>query len=405
MEAMIEGCAGLDVHQETVVACILVGPLNKKPEKYIKTFNTTTKGLLELNDWLFEHQITDVEMESTGVYWKPVWNILEGHFKLTLANAKHIKNVPGRKTDVNDAEWIAKLLRCVLIEGSFVPPENIRDLRDLTRYRKNLIQDRTQERNRIHKILQDANIKLTTYITDIFGVSGRNILEAIMNGEVLDENALLTIVKGASRKKIPQILEAIHHRICPHHRLMLRHHWEHIQFLDKAIDEMEREIDHKLKPYHKEMELLTSIPGVSHDAAVLIAEMGVQMEVFQSEKHLASWAGLFPGNNESAGKRKTGKTTKGNKALKTICVKCALATQRQKNRISAHRYRIMRRQGKKKVNVATAHLILRIAYQILKTGQPYQELGYDYFTKQKKEQNEQNMIKYLSALGYQIEKK
>lgn len=277
MEAMVERCAGLDVHQETVVACVLFGPLDKKPKKSIETFQTTTKGLLKLNDWLTSMQVTESVMESTGVYWKPVWNI----------------------------EWLAKLLRSGLIEGSFVPPEDIRDLRDLTRYRKKLINNRTAEQNRIHKILQDANIKLTSVLSDIFGQSGREILEAIINGEKIEKKNLQKMVHGRVKASLDEIAEAINGRIRRHHRVMLRYFWEHMIYIEQVKEELEEQIDQCLLPYQKEIELLDTIPGVNKDAAaVFVAELGVDMSVFKnSSKRMASWVGVSPGNNESAGKK------------------------------------------------------------------------------------------------------
>lgn len=402
MEAMIERCAGLDVHQETVVACVLFGSLDEKPRKEIQTFSTTTRGLLSLNDWLSSHKVTDVVMESTGVYWKPVWNILEDDVHLMLANARHVKNVPGRKTDVKDAEWLAKLLRAGLIDSNFVPPENIRDLRDLTRYRKKLIHSRTSERNRIHKILQDANIKLTSVLSDIFGVSGRRILEALINGEKIEIQDLPKMVDGRTKASITDIAESLNGRIRRHHRDMLNFHWDHMTYLEKSIIFVEEQIDHLLTPYQKECELLITIPGVNKAAAAtFIAEMGVDMSVFKSSKHLASWSGVSPGNYESAGKKKTSKITPGNKALRTISVECALATTKQNNRISSHRKRITKRQGKMKARVASAHLILTIAYNILKTGEPYQELGPNYLKEEQKDQ-ELKMIEHLKRKGYTI---
>jgi len=306
MEAMIERCAGLDVHQETVLACVLYGPLDKRAKKSIESFSTSTSGLLKLNDWLETMEVTDAVMESTGVYWKPVWNILEDHFRLVLANAKHVKNVPGRKTDVKDAEWLAKLLRSGLIEGSFVPPEDIRDLRDLTRYRKKLVNNRTAEQNRIHKILQDANIKLTSVLSDIFGKTGRKILEAIIDGEKIDEEGLRKMVHKRVKASLTDIADSFNGRLRRHHRDMLRYHWEHMTYLEETLESLEEQIDQCLEPYRKEVELLDTIPGVDEDsAAVFIAEMGVDMSVFNnSAKRAASWAGVSPGNNESAGKKK-----------------------------------------------------------------------------------------------------
>lgn len=306
MEAILESCAGLDVHQKTVVVCVLSGSLNQKPSKEIKTFSTTTKDLLALNEWLEEHNCSHVAMESTGVYWKPVWNLLEdSSFELILANAQRIKNVPGRKTDVKDAEWIAQLLRSGLIEKSFVPPNDIRELRDLTRYRKKLMQETTQEKNRIHKILQDANIKLTTYITDIFGVSGREILKALIQGKNLSKQDLNQLVYASLKPKIPQLVEALNGRFRRHHQTMIRFSWDHLLYLEKTVELVEHQIGECLKPYRHEVELLDSIPGVNVRAAsVILAELGSDMTIFPSHSHLSSWAGLSPGNNESAGKKK-----------------------------------------------------------------------------------------------------
>lgn len=402
MEAMIERCAGLDVHQKVVVGCVLYGSLDKRPKKEIKSFSTTTEGLLELSDWLFSNKVTDAVMESTGVYWKPVWNILEERFHLILANARHVKNVPGRKTDVKDAEWLAKLLRSGLIEGNFVPPESIRDLRDLTRYRTKLIYNRSNERNRIHKILQDANIKLTSVLSDIFGLTGRRILEKIMDGEKIELKDLEKLVHRGTRAKLSDIASAINGRIRRHHRYMLRQHWDHMIYLEKLIKEIEEQIDQCLEPYRKEVELLDTIPGIDKNgAATLVAEMGVDMSVYKSDKHFASWAGVSPGNNESAGKKKRTKSKKGNKVLKTMAVQCALSTRPQNNRISSFYKRILKRQGAKKAQMATAHLLLKIAYNIIKTGEPYKELGPDYM-KQKQESKEQRMIEYLKRKGYEI---
>lgn len=403
MEAMIERCAGLDVHQETVVACVLYGPLDKRPKKCIESFSASTSGLLKLNDWLASMEVTDAVMESTGVYWKPVWNILENQFRLVLANAKHVKNVPGRKTDVKDAEWLAKLLRSGLIEGSFVPPEDIRDLRDLTRYRKKLVNERTAEQNRIHKILQDANIKLTSVLSDIFGKTGRKILEAIMNGEKIEVEDLREMVHKRVKASLTDIAESINGRLRRHHRDMLRYHWEHMIYLEETLENLEEQIDQCLDPYRKEVELLDTIPGVDEDsAAVFVAEMGVDMSVFDySVKRAASWAGVSPGNNESAGKKKNTKAPKGNKALKTTAVQCALGASGQNNRITAHRNRIARRQGTKKANMASAHLIITIAFNILKTGEPYHELGPNYVQQQHKNK-ELKMIEYLKRKGYSI---
>lgn len=305
MEAVLERCAGLDVHQETVVACAMTGPVDRKPQSETKTFKTTTTGLLELFDWLQKNDCTHVAMESTGVYWKPVWHVLEGGFELILANARHIKNVPGRKTDVKDAEWIAQLLRCGLVTRSHVPPENIRDLRDLTRYRKKLLGNAQAEKNRIHKILQDANIKLSSYMSDVFGVTGRTLIEAIINGEVIDKEFVNRVAKTQLKKKVPELVEALNGKLRKHHRNMIELSWKHLLYIEQSIHEVEMRIERLLEPYYEEVELLKTIPGVKTEAAAtIIAEMGVDMSVFPTAQHAASWAGLCPGNHESAGKKK-----------------------------------------------------------------------------------------------------
>lgn len=406
MDAILERCAGLDVHQETVVACVLFGELDKKPRKEVRTFETTTSELLSMADWLIEKKCSHVAMESTGVYWKPIWNILEGcSFELMLANAQRIKNVPGRKTDVKDAEWLAKLLRCGLIESSFVPTVEIRDLRDLTRYRKKLVNEATQEKNRIHKILQDANIKITTYLSDIFGVSGRNILQALITGKQITNDELKVIVKGKARDKIPQLVNALNSRLRPHHIDMIRYSWEHLIFLERTISDLETQINRCLAPYREEIQLLDAIPSVDETAAaIIVAEIGTDMSVFPTDKCLCSWAGVTPGNNESGGKKKQSKSTPGNKHLKAVLCECAWAAAMTKDtRFHACYWRWVKRMGKKKALVALAHLILKIAYHVLKTKTPYHELGPDYLPDRTKRQ-EQKYIKSLEAKGYKVEK-
>jgi len=406
MEAVLECCAGLDVHQETVVACVTFGPLEHKPKKEIRTFGTTTPELLTLTDWLEERKCSHVAMESTGIYWKPVWNILEtGSFKLILANAQRIKNVPGRKTDVKDAEWISQLLRSGLVEGSFVPPVEIRNLRDLTRYRKKLLQDTTQEKNRIHKVLQDANIKITTYISDIFGVSGRNIIECLLNGEVITAETITKMVKGKIRNKVPGLVDALNNRLHSHHRDMIRFSWRHLEYLERTILEVEVIIEQCLNPYRQDIELLDSIPGVGHTAAaVIIAELGTDMSVFPTDRHVSSWAGVSPGNNESAGKKKRAASKSGNKALTAVLCECGWSASKTKNsRLSATYWRWVKRMGKKKALLALGHLILRIAYKILLTKDPYKELVIESLEEREREK-EQRVIRQLQLKGYQVSK-
>ncbi|WP_066496601.1 IS110 family transposase [Abyssisolibacter fermentans] len=313
MEDILEICAGLDVHQKNIVACVLDGTLNKRPKKEIKSFGTETEELLKLLDWLEEKKCSHVAMESTGVYWKPVWNILEtGNFELILANAHQIKNLPGRKTDVKDAEWIASLFRSGLVNKSFVPEQPIRDLRDLTRYRKKIIFSINREKNRVHKLLQDCNIKITSQLSDIFGDTGRQIIDHIMNNRHIGRNEIEEMVKGRGKGKIKtkvdDILKSVNGNVREHHRVMIRFSYEHVEFLENKQKEIEKLIDKLVQPYTKEIEILNTIPGVSkNSASIIIAEIGVNMEQFPTDHHLSSWAGLSPGNNESAGKKKEAK--------------------------------------------------------------------------------------------------
>lgn len=310
MEAMVKKCAGLDVHQETIVACVLKGELDKKPESIIRTFGTYTKDLEELHEWLIQEEVEQVAMESTGVFWKCVWNIIEDErYEMKLANAKEIKNMPGRKTDIKDAQWIAELLRCGLIKNSFVPEVEIRELRDLTRYRRKIIQQASSEKNRIHKILQDANIKIRTDISDIFGDTGRKLLEKLINGSEITEQDLIEMTSGRGksslREKIPQIKEGLKGTTREHHRKMIKLIYEHLKYLEKEQEEIDKMIDEACMEYKREIELLDSIPGINQDSAkAIIAEIGIDMNQFPTVKHLTSWAGMSPGNNESAGVKK-----------------------------------------------------------------------------------------------------
>ena len=404
MDAIIECSAGIDVHKDVVMACALTGPLNRKPQEEIREYSTSTKDLLALAEWLGEQRITDIAMESAGIYWKPVWHVLAGseyNFKLLLANARTIKNVPGRKTDKCDAKWIAKLTRAGLIEGSFVPPQNIEELRELTRYRKRLISDATAEKNRIHKILKKYNIRIDSYMSDIFSLSGRAVLDALIGGEVITLEKLELIVQTSMRSKIPEILNALNCEIGTNTREMLDYSCSHLQYLEQLVRKIEKNIDDHLTPYKKQAELLDTIPGVDKNgAAVLIAELGVDMSVFPSAKHCSSWAGLSPGNKESAGKKGRTKAVHGNKALRSILCECAWAASRKRGSHIASKYwRLVKRMGEKKAIFAIGHTLLTIAYNILKDLSPYKELGSDYFEKSKP--NHINlMIKKLLNAGY-----
>lgn len=313
METVYRRCCGLDVHKETVVACVLIRE-GDQLQKEIRTFRTMTSDILLLHDWLLAHGATHVAMESTGVYWKPVFNLLEGSFNVLLVNAAHIKAVPGHKTDVKDCEWgIAELLSYGLLKGSFIPPEPIRELRDLTRYRKSLSDERTREINRLQKLLESANIKLSSVATDIMGTSGRAMLDALLSGSTNPE-VLADLARGRLRKKLPLLREALQGRFRPHHRFMLEQILSHLDFLDQAIERVSREVENYILPFWLEIQLLNTIPGVDQKMAeTIVAEIGVDMSRFPTHRHLASWAGFCPGNNESAGKHKSGKTRKGDR--------------------------------------------------------------------------------------------
>jgi len=355
MQVVHERCCGLDVHKKTVVACILVTSPQGVVQKQVRTFSTMTVDLLALADWLKSSEVTHVAIESTGVFWKPVFNLLEADFSVVLVNAQHIKAVPGRKTDVKDSEWIADLLRHGLLKASFIPPEPIRVLRELTRYRGSLIQERAQEVNRLQKTLEGANIKLAAVATDVLGKSGRDMIQALIDGET-DAQALAELARGLLRKKLPQLQEALLGRVQPHHRTLLRHILAHIDFLESLLEQLMADIETQLSPYKEEQELLTSIPGISGTAAaIIIAEIGVDMEVFPSDKHLASWAGVAPGNRQSGGKRLSGAITGGNPYLRSVLTQVAWAVSHTKdNYLSAQYHRLARRLGRKKAIVALA---------------------------------------------------
>lgn len=406
MDAVRSVCAGLDVHQETIVACVLYGPLEEKPKSVIRTFGTTTSELLKLQDWLAEMECREVAMESTGVLWKPVWNILESTCQLTLANPQAIKNISGRKTDKKDAQWIAELHRCGLIQPSLVPRREIRNLRDLTRYRRKLVQDTTSEKNRIHKILQDANIKLTTFISDLFGVSGRALLEKLVNGEVLTETEVRNLVRTKLKRKVPQLMDALNGRLTKHHRNMIEHHLDHLTYLEQKMKRLEMEIDQLAQPYEEEVALLDTIPGMDRTAAIeLLAEMTPQAaEQFSEDAKLAAWVGVAPGNNESAGVKKNAKSLKGNKYAKGILCQCAWANYRSSNRIGGYFRRIQKRRGPQKASVATAHLILRIAYAMLRDRVEYQHIEEAMF-QVRTEMLTKRLVYQLKHLGFEVELK
>jgi transposase len=403
-EAVIERCCGLDVHQKTVTACILAGALDQQPGESLRTFSTTTKGLLELRDWLEEHGCSHVAIESTGIYWRPVFHILEDTVTVLLVNAYHMKQVPGRKTDLKDAQWIARLLRWGLLKPSLIPPRPIRDLRDLCRYRKKLTEQASAEKNRIQKVLEDANIKLASVVSTVFGVSGRAMLEALIQG-VMSPEETADLAKRKLRSKIPQLVEALEGRVNEHHRFLMQMELEHLEYLEKAIAQLQERIDEKIKPYQHELDLICTTPGIDTVSAQhIFAEIGGDISVFPSEGHLASWIGICPGNNESAGKRKSGRTTRGNRWLKALLVQTAHgASQTKGTYLKAFYHRVAARRGKKRAALAVAHKQTAIIYHELSEDKPYQELGENFFDRINQKALEQRLVRRLRSLGYHVD--
>jgi transposase len=405
MEVVHEACAGLDVHQETVVACVRV-VVGGKVVQEVATFDTTTQGLLALCDWLAERGVTHVAMESTGVYWKPVWHVLESSFELVLANAGHVRNVPGRKTDVNDAMWIADLLAHGLIRASFVPPTPVQELRDLTRTRKQLVREVAQHTQRLQKTLEDANIKLTAVISNVIGASGRAIIEALIAGEK-DPEKLVDLTTGRLKASRSTLVEALRGRVREHHRFLLKLHLGQIDTLQAAVREVEARVGETLRPFRERAELLTTIPGVSDTVAhVIVSEIGVDMSRFPTSGHLISWAGLCPRSDESAGKRRSTRVRKGAPWLKTTLVQAAWGASRKKGSyLRAQFHRIKSRRGVMKAILAVAASILNAAYHMLRDGVPYQELTDKYFDERDRSKIAKRLIRRLNDLGLQVEVK
>ncbi len=399
MELVVERAAGLDVHKATVVATV------HTPEgRETRTFETMTADLVALAGWLRERGVTHVAMESTGSYWQPIYNVLEAHeLELLVVNAQHIKAVPGRKTDVKDAEWICDLLRHGLLRASFIPAKEQRERRELVRYRKTLIRERASEVNRIQKVLEGANIKLATVATDVLGASGRQMLEALLAG-VEDPQALAGLAKGKLRRKQPELERALVGLVGEHQRFVLREQLGHIDELDARIARLSDELEARLRPFVAELVALDTIPGVSqHTAEVIVAEVGTDLHRFPSAAHLASWAGLCPGQHESAGKRLGGRTRKGNPWLRAALVEAAWAASRAKGTyLSAQYHRLAARRGAKRALVAVAHTLLVIIYHVLTTGEVYRELGADYFDRRNKEALARRLVKRLATLGYTV---
>jgi transposase len=403
MEVLFERCCGLDVHQATVVACLRRPGTRGRRTSEVRTFGTTTAELLTLADWLTAEGVSHAAMESTGVFWKPVFNILEGQVEVILVNAQHIKAVPGRKTDVRDCEWIAQLLEHGLLRASFIPPPPIRELRDLTRHRTVLVHQRVSEANRVQKLLETANIKLKLVVTDVLGASGRAILRALIAGE-RDTAVLAELAKGSLRQKRARLAEALRGRITPHHTFLLEEVLAHIEYLEGTIARLDRRIGEVIAPYADHVAHLQSIPGVDRDAAeTIVAEVGVDMTRFPSAGHLASWVGICPGNYESAGKRQRGTTRKGNRWLKTMLVECGWGAGRARRTYLGAQYaRLSRRRGKKKAAMAVGHSILVAAYHILRDRVPYRDLGPDHFDRLASQRLTRHYLHRLEQLGHRV---
>jgi transposase len=403
MDVVYTHSAGLDVHKKTVVAAVIVPDAQGGWHREQRTFGTMTAELLALSDWLLGLGVTHVAMESTGEYWKPVFNILEDNVEVLLVNAQHVKAVPGRKTDVSDAAWLAELLKHGLLRASFIPPKGQRELRELTRHRSTFVRERATLVNRVQKVLESANIKLASVATDVLGVSGRAMLEALI-ADHLKPAEMAELAKGRLREKREQLAQALDGRVQPHHRFLLTELLCQIDNLDEAVARFDEQIQAYCAPYEAAVGLVDTIPGVGRTIAeIIVAEIGSDMSRFPTADHLASWAGVAPGNNESGGKRRSGKTRKGNQALRTALIQAAQAAARTKGTYLAAQYhRLAGRRGKKKAWMAVAHSILVIAYHLLQRQEEYRELGGDYFDRRRPEVTAKRLVKRLEQLGYQV---
>lgn len=402
MEVMHKTCAGMDVHKDSIVVCVR-SMKGSKVDREVRVFGTKTHELNELGDWLEERGCEVAVIEATGVYWKPVWAVLAGRVELVLANAHEVRNVPGRKTDMNDAMWLADLIAHGLVRASFVPPEPIADLRDLTRTRKQLSREVVEHTQRIQKVLETCNIKLSSVASDILGKSGRAMLEAIVAGED-DPVKLADLARGALKAKRGKLMQALHGRVRDHHRTLISMHLRLIDSLQAAIEEIEKKIEEELRPFAKAVELLQTIPGVGPTAAqTIIAEVGVDMTRFRSAGHLRSWAGLCPRMDESAGKRRSTRMRKGNVWLKTMLVQCAWAGIRKEGYLRALFLRIRGRQGAKKAICAVAAAILTAIHGILRDHEPYRDLGSEHFNRHDRQRTASRLARRIRSLGYEIE--
>lgn len=403
MDVMITRGAGLDVHKATVVATVRVPAADGGRLVVTETFGTMTPDLIALREWLQAYGVTHVALESTGVYWKPVYYVLEDAFELLLINMQTLKHVPGRKTDVKDSEWLAQLLECGLLRGSFVPPPPIRELRDITRYRVQQTRERSREVNRLQKVLEDAGVKLTSVLTDIMGVSGRAMVDALVAGTT-DPQVLAELARGQLRKKLPALRRALVGRFRPVHAFLLEEILAKIDYLDEALERLTAEIDRRLGPFEPMLTALDTIPGIDRIGAIsIVAETGGDMARFPSAAHLCSWAGMCPGHAESAGKRRSGKTRKANRYLRSTLIQAgAAASHTRGSALRALYARVKGHRGHKKAVVATGHQILEIAYYVMRDGITYRELGADYFQRHDRERTVRRHLKQLEALGYVV---
>jgi transposase len=403
VETIVERPAALVVHKAQVTACVRVPAAGGSREQHVAEFATTVRGLLALRDWLAGFGVGQVAMEATGVFWKPVWAILEDEFECLLVNARHVKQVPGRKTDVSDAEWLCRLLEAGLLRASFVPPKPIRQLRNLTRYRKTQIAERQREANRLHKALEDAGIKLDCVAADILGKSGRDMLDALVRGTT-DPVVLADLARRQMRKKIPALRDALEGRFDSHHALWIGAILRHIDFLDEQIDQLSDAIEEQIRPLQRAVELLCTMTGFQRRGAeCVIAEIGTDMSVFATERHLASWAGRCPGNDQSAGKRRSGKTRNGSKWLDIALEEAAMAAIRVKDGYLAAQYRRLKpRRGHKKALGAVKHTMICAIWHMLSTGETYRDLGGDYYTRRDPERQTKRLVAQLERLGHRV---
>ena len=404
MEPVLDNCAGMDVHEKKVDVCIAHGPLEKSPKFEIRTFSTMTSDLEDLKSWLKKYKVTTIGMESTGVYWKPIFNIMEGEFTIVLANAQRLKAIPRKKTDIIDCKRIAKLLRYGLLPNSFIPPREIRELRDLNRTRRKQVGMMTSEKNRLTKVLESANIKLSSVVSKISGVSSMAMIRSLLEKDKLSKEEISQLAKGSLKKKVDLLEKALDGKITDHHRFLLKMHMENLDHLARQIEKIDGQIERKMIPFQKETNLVQSIPGISKvSASAILAEIGIDMSQFPDEAHLSSWAGVCPGNNESAGKKKSGKTQKGNSFLKGTLAEAAWAASKVKrSTYNAFYHNIVRRRGKKRALVALAHRMLMDIYHALKTGTPYQDTGAEEANERATKKKERSMIRSLEKAGYSV---